>query len=298
MDSSQFDRVVRSWSDGTPRRAVLGLLAASAVGLVSEEASLAKGRKKKVTLCLSGQTLSVKKSKKGSFLNQGATLGACASSPPPPGSPPAIPPPTSPPPPPPPGPNCRDGIKNGVETAIDCGGPDCPRCANGQTCQQGRDCRSGICQGGACRICTNDSQCGNNPSVCFCALAAGHCVSNLPLSDAPFRNDCDCAAGQTCVTFAEGNRCLPPCGDSATCAGANDCISGAGNNRQCGASGRCYQSIEGGPTRCGFAARCGCASNQECETAFGPSAFCVTFSEEAGGCFCGNGITTFCARPH
>ena len=50
MDSAQFDRVVRSWSDGTPRRAIFGLLAASALGLASVRESPAKGRKKKVTL--------------------------------------------------------------------------------------------------------------------------------------------------------------------------------------------------------------------------------------------------------
>lgn len=295
MDSSQFDRVVRSWSEATPRRTILAVLAANALGLASAGDSPAKG-KKKVALCLNGQTLRVKKSKKGSFLKQGATLGACASSPPPLGSPPASPPPTSPPPPP--GPNCRDGAKNGGETAIDCGGPDCPRCANGQTCQQGRDCRSGICRNGACSICTDSSQCGNDRNVCFCALEAGHCVSNVPLAQAPFRTNCDCAAGETCVSFDAGKRCLPPCGDSVACIGSNNCDTSTDSNRQCGALGMCFESIEGGPARCGFAARCGCASNQECEAAFGPSAFCVTFSEDEGSCFCGNGITTFCARPH
>jgi hypothetical protein len=120
----------------------------------------------------------------------------------------------------------------------------------------------------------------------------------VPLAQAPFRANCDCAAGETCVSFDAGNRCLPPCGDSEACIGANNCDISTDFDRQCGAFGLCFESIEGGPTRCGFAARCGCASNRECETAFGPSAFCVTFSEDEGGCFCGNGITTFCARPH
>lgn len=31
-------------------------------------------------------------------------------------------------PPPPPEPSCTDGIKNGKETGVDCGGPDCPPC--------------------------------------------------------------------------------------------------------------------------------------------------------------------------
>ena len=29
------------------------------------------------------------------------------------------------------GPTCTDGIQNGQETGIDCGGPDCPSCPLG-----------------------------------------------------------------------------------------------------------------------------------------------------------------------
>lgn len=292
MDSFQFDRLVRSWSAGAPRRAILGGLAASALGLASVGESPAKGKKKpqKVLICLDRQTLSVKKNKQKTYLSQGATRGACATAPAPP-SPPATPPVS----PPPPGPSCRDGVRNGSETAIDCGGPNCPRCANGQACREGRDCRSGICESGVCGICRRDSDCGPDSDACICARAAGHCVSNLPIEDAPFQNDCNCDAGLTCVPFDAGNRCLPTCGDSTACAGANACLRGAGNSRLCGAFGRCFQSIEGGPTRCGFSVGvCECSSNKECEDAIGASAFCVTFSEDDGDCTCGEGITSFC----
>lgn len=41
---------------------------------------------------------------------------------------------------------CSDGIKNGVETDIDCGGSNtCPRCANGLRCSVNSDCQSGVC---------------------------------------------------------------------------------------------------------------------------------------------------------
>ena len=47
--------------------------------------------------------------------------------------------------------NCADGIKNGSETDVDCGGVDCPPCAQGQGCATMNDCGPGlICQGGIC----------------------------------------------------------------------------------------------------------------------------------------------------
>jgi hypothetical protein len=46
--------------------------------------------------------------------------------------------------PPPPDP-CEDGIQNGTEADVDCGGPDCPnKCDDGQKCGSDQDCRSGL----------------------------------------------------------------------------------------------------------------------------------------------------------
>lgn len=48
-------------------------------------------------------------------------------------------------------PSCSDGVKNGEETGIDCGGPpSCPRCAVGQGCGVAGDCESGVCWAGVC----------------------------------------------------------------------------------------------------------------------------------------------------
>lgn len=44
---------------------------------------------------------------------------------------------------------CVDGIKNGPETDVDCGGP-CIPCADGKACQAGFDCLSGLCNNGVC----------------------------------------------------------------------------------------------------------------------------------------------------
>jgi hypothetical protein len=52
----------------------------------------------------------------------------------------------------PPAPNsCADGIKDGVETDVDCGKFCDVQCAVGKTCISGNDCASGLCGAGTCK---------------------------------------------------------------------------------------------------------------------------------------------------
>lgn len=46
---------------------------------------------------------------------------------------------------------CNDALKNGSETDVDCGGPQCMKCLVGQQCSAGSDCVSGSCAGSACQ---------------------------------------------------------------------------------------------------------------------------------------------------
>ncbi|MCA9622872.1 MAG: hypothetical protein KC731_27825, partial [Myxococcales bacterium] len=48
-------------------------------------------------------------------------------------------------------PQCMNGVVDGTETDVDCGGAECPACDNGDICVEGADCTSGFCepQGGA-----------------------------------------------------------------------------------------------------------------------------------------------------
>ncbi len=103
------------------------------------------------------------------------------------------------------GPTCTDGIQNGNETGVDCGGPDCPACPtcsdgiqNGN--ETGVDCGGPDCH--ACQTCSDGIQNGNETGV-----------------------DCggpDCHACQTCSDgIQNGNETGVDCGglDCDPCSG-------------------------------------------------------------------------------
>jgi hypothetical protein len=46
--------------------------------------------------------------------------------------------------------NCNDGVQNGTESDVDCGGGTCMPCSNGRTCNVGSDCDAGMCSNGHC----------------------------------------------------------------------------------------------------------------------------------------------------
>lgn len=48
---------------------------------------------------------------------------------------------------------CNDGVKNGQETDVDCGGPCLPskKCADTKGCDDANDCISGVCTGNICQ---------------------------------------------------------------------------------------------------------------------------------------------------
>lgn len=43
------------------------------------------------------------------------------------------------------GPTCLNGIRDGDESDVDCGGVGCPACAPGWRCRRDQDCGSGHC---------------------------------------------------------------------------------------------------------------------------------------------------------
>src|SRR5438477_644847 len=66
--------------------------------------------------------------------------------------------------------DCTDGMKNGMETDVDCGGALCGKCDNDLLWLRGADCESGVCTGNRC-------------------MAAPSCTDNLKNQD---ETDIDC----------------------------------------------------------------------------------------------------------
>lgn len=64
---------------------------------------------------------------------------------------------------------CVDGVQNGAETDIDCGGGKCGGCDIGRACTEGTDCLSGFCDGTACVECLLPGDCPAPASTCQAA---------------------------------------------------------------------------------------------------------------------------------
>lgn len=94
--------------------------------------------------------------------------------------------------------SCNDAMQNGAETDVDCGGPSCAPCADGQSCVVAFDCMSNACVAGICM----------NVGICGDGLQNGS------------ETDVDCG-GPNCVPCTLGKSCAV----SADCT-SNACVSG------------------------------------------------------------------------
>ncbi|MEZ4262467.1 MAG: SUMF1/EgtB/PvdO family nonheme iron enzyme [Polyangiaceae bacterium] len=145
----------------------------------------------------------------------------------------------------------RDGVKNGDESDVDCGGTIAPKCTVDKACGKGEDCTSGVCTAGKCAAPTatdgvkngdeSDVDCGGKDSP-KCApgkacLDAVSCESNIctdkkcttPAADDAVKNgtetDVDCGGG------APTN--APKCAVGKGCAAGGDCTSGVCKQDKC-----------------------------------------------------------------
>ena len=135
-------------------------------------------------------------------------------------------------------PTCADGVKNGGEPNVDCGGP-CPPCADaGARCRSGGDCASRVCRGGVCAAAACDDGvyngaetgvdcgggCGGCPGV-SCS-AAGDCASGRCAGTCltPTCGDGVKNGAETAVDC--GGRC-DGCDPGDACRDGGDCASGA-----------------------------------------------------------------------
>jgi cysteine-rich repeat protein len=99
---------------------------------------------------------------------------------------------------------CTDGIKDGAETDLDCGGAACDplgdTCANGKSCGAGADCTSGVCTGSVCQAptCIDSVKNGGESGVdCGGTSSCGGC----PGATCTMATDChslSCSVSGTC----------------------------------------------------------------------------------------------------
>lgn len=98
---------------------------------------------------------------------------------------------------------CKDGVKGQSETDIDCGGPVCSACENGQRCLLDLDCSSLYCVDGICAAddkpaCASDLDCQDN-NVCTEDRCINDRCENTALPDGEKCNDNEpCTAKDVC----------------------------------------------------------------------------------------------------
>lgn len=138
--------------------------------------------------------------------------------------------------------NCSNGVLDGDETGVDCGGPDCPSCSFNASCSLDSDCASGNCENGLC--------------------AEPTCSDNITNQD---ETDVDC-----------GGSC-DPCAIGKGCEFDDDCKSGFCKYSECFeatcSDGFQNQGEEG--TDCGGPCNTTCESAEEnatCQAQYGPMA--------------------------
>ncbi len=97
-----------------------------------------------------------------------------------------------------PAPTCTDGVMNGAETDIDCGGPTCGPCGNMKKCTANTDCLGLVCTSNACvpTMCSNSVKDGTETSI-DCGGTCTKCTSGKPCLV-----NTDCLSGTCLATLA------------------------------------------------------------------------------------------------
>jgi plastocyanin len=135
---------------------------------------------------------------------------------------------------------CADGAENGMETDIDCGGPDCAPCADGEMCMLASDCLSSVCTNMLCAAptCTDTQENGTETDV----DCGGSCAMNCAF-DKKCLVAADCIGG-SCI----GMKCAATCTDTAKNGSETDVdcggtCGGCATNEACVANADCASKI-------------------------------------------------------
>ncbi len=187
-----------------------------------------------------------------------------------------------------PAPSCDDEVKNGQETDIDCGGPDCSPCGSGKVCDVARDCTSEVCRQGVCAPpeCNDGVLNGQETDVDCGGPDCGGCKSEL---ECDVDDDClsrNCPDG-TCV--------YDDC-DVVTCDSDQSCYRGicydsCDASMVCDEDSRCYRAQHCAPSDC---AQVGCADGESCSQGICYPACSTGEDCEEGTCTEGSCVVPIC----
>ena len=113
-------------------------------------------------------------------------------------------------------PSCSNGLQDGLESDVDCGGPNCSTCVTGGSCTVTTDCESGVCVENLCAAPTCNDNVQNQDETGVdtggqCAPASAYCdygvdqwtVALYTFDDLPTSSAAD-AAGNHPGTFVDG----------------------------------------------------------------------------------------------
>jgi hypothetical protein len=140
--------------------------------------------------------------------------------------------------------HCGDGVKDGNETDIDCGGACATKCATGKACEAGADC-----------------------ATTFCNESTKLCVANQCLDGAsePNESDVDCGCTSSCPRCPAQDRCTA----NSDCASQLCCLSTKCEGTQIDtcAFNHCHDGRKDGPETgvdCGGSCTAKCPSGTGC----------------------------------
>lgn len=205
---------------------------------------------------------------------------------------------------------CADGVANGAETDIDCGGIECNPCGDLLVCNVANDCTSKICNANVCAVPTcqdgvqngdeTDDDCGGGCEPCATGQGCGI--------------DADCVGGS-----CSGSVCLPTCTDGAQNANETDIDCGGAVCGPCQAGQICASGSDCSSTICesGFCTSATCSdgaingseSDLDCGGSCDPCAEGLTctigFDCQSGVCLgtcqppsCSDGVTNGSETDH
>jgi hypothetical protein len=187
--------------------------------------------------------------------------------------------------------SCMDGMKNGTETDVDCGGT-CSKCALGSSCKVAGDCQSNVCGAGSKCGCSADAQCGSGKfcdptGACKPLIATGKactrpgectlgfCVDGFCCNVA-CNGTCQACAGSkkqvggmdgTCGPAKDGTDPHSTCAAGPTCGNTGQCMGGAcqlaPTTTSCGAA-TCVGSTATASRSCDGAGTCNPPSTSSC----------------------------------